>query len=73
MFDYILETTIEDLQFLFGEVRLGFQLIKTLRPVTHHRHLELVICFIYREEKQRIMSRLLQSLLNMCSSRSLEK
>lgn len=52
MCDYILETTIEDLQLLFGEVSLGFQLVESLGPVTHHRHLELIICFICREEKE---------------------
>lgn len=48
MCNYILETTVEDLQLLFGEVSLGLQLLKTLRPVAHHRHLQLVIRFIYR-------------------------
>lgn len=51
---YILETTIEDLQLLFGEISLGFQLLKTLWPVTHRCHLKLIICFIYREEKERV-------------------
>lgn len=50
---YILKPTIEDLQLLFGEVSLGFKLLKTLRPVTHHRHLKLIICFIYEEDKER--------------------
>lgn len=52
MYDYILKTTVEDLQLRFAEVGLGFQLIKTLWPVTHHRHLQLVICFIYRERER---------------------
>lgn len=52
--DYILETTIEDLQLLFGEVSLGFQLIKPLWPVTHRRHLQLIVKFIYMgREKER--------------------
>lgn len=52
MCDYILETAIEDLQLLLGEVSLGLQLLESLWPVTHHRHLELIICFIYRGEKE---------------------
>lgn len=53
MCNYILETTVEDLQLLFGEVRLGLQLIKTLWPVAHHRHLQLVIGFIYRGDENK--------------------
>lgn len=86
VWDYILETPIEDLQLLFGEVSLRFQLVKALRSVTHRRHLQLLICFIYRQERGErerdkekagdiyyiyILSRRLQSPLNMCSSQSL--
>lgn len=52
MFDYILETTIEDLQLLFGEVGLGLQLLETLRPVGHCRHLQLFVGFICEEEEE---------------------
>lgn len=52
MGDYILEAAIENLQLLFGEVGLGFQLLEALWPVAHRRHLQLVICFIWREEEE---------------------
>lgn len=51
-FAYILKTTIENLQLLFGEVRLSFQLVETFWPVTNRRHLKLIICFIYREGEE---------------------
>ena len=52
MADYILEAAIENLQLLFGEVGLGFQLLEALWPVAHCRHLQLIICFIWREEEE---------------------
>lgn len=49
---YVLKATIKDLQLRFGEVGLSFQLLQSLWPVTHHRHLEFIVRFICENEKQ---------------------
>lgn len=51
--NYILKATVEDLQLLFGEVRLGLQLFKAFGPVAHRGHLQLIVCFICREDEAR--------------------
>ena len=43
---YVLEAPVEHLELSFTEVSLSFELVKALRPMAHHGHLKVIICFI---------------------------
>lgn len=73
MCKYILEATIENLQLLLGEVSLGFQLLKTLWPVTHRCHLKLIIGIICSKVKENTNTKITCKALKCAVGRKLQK